>query len=541
MGFLLMYLLPAFYCNVSDAWLLEDKRKRLWVSFAGVFFQLFMWGAAAVVWRIADPETFLSDCAVLVMVTSGVSALFSLNPLIKLDGYYLLADWLEMPNLRKKAFAYLLSRMIPSRRRSADGAAEPADSEKRVYRWYGLAAVAYSFALVVFIVLKVAGFVVSRYHGAGLLGLAVVLILLFTGTFERWTMSVRGIFAERKGPGMKRRRLAVVLGVGAACVLVLVFTRWDLRITGRFILLPDARSTIRAEVDGILSEIYFDEGDSVRAGQTIARVDDSEYRARFEETKAEMAKGEAQLALLRKGPLEIEVDRLRKLVDRSRMQVSYAEKEFERVGELYRKNLVPPNEYEKAEQELSLSRKDLERSEGDLRVLAVGNRPETIREAEAEVDRLRASLEFLSQQIERTEIRSPLAGVVSTHRLKDRLKEYLETGDEICEVVSCGKMLLEMPVSEKDIVDVREGMAVKLKARSLPASSFAGRVVSVPPVAVDRMNRTVLIVTAEVDNPKHLLKPGMTGAARIYCGKHRLLDLLTRKIIRFVRVEFWWW
>ncbi|MCX5753907.1 MAG: efflux RND transporter periplasmic adaptor subunit [Candidatus Krumholzibacteria bacterium] len=446
-----------------------------------------------------------------------------------------------MPNLRKKAFAYLLSRAIAWRHGGIEGAAEPADSEKRIYRWYGLAAVVYSFALIVFIVLKAAGFVVSRFHGAGLLVLAAALILLFTGTLERWTMGIRGAFGERKGPGMKRKRLIIGLGIAAVCILALVLVRWDLRITGRFILLPDARATIRAEVDGILSEICVDEGDTVRAGQTIARVDDGEYRARFEETEAEMAKGEARLALLRKGPLEIEVDRSRKLVDRSRMQVSYAEKEFERVGELYRKNLVSPNEYEKAQQELSLSRKDLERSEGDLRVLAAGNRPESIREAEAEVDRLRASLGFLSQQIGRTEIRSPLAGVVSTHRLKDRLKEYLEIGDEICEIVSCGRMLLEMPVSEKDIVDVREGMAVKLKARSLPASSFAGRVVSVPPVAIDRLNRTVLIVTAEVDNARHLLKPGMTGAARIYCGKHRLIDLLTRKIIRFVRVEFWWW
>ncbi len=541
MGFLLMYLLPAFYCNVSDAWLFEDKRKRIWVSFAGIFFQIFMWAVAAIVWRIVDQETFLSDFSVLVMVTSGVSALFSLNPLIKLDGYYMLVDWLEMPNLRRKAFAYLLTRLIP--RRGAGGAREagPSESEKRVYLWYGIAAVVYSLALIAFIVLKAAAFVVSRYHGAGLLALAAALILLFTGTLEKWTIGIRRSVAERKGPGMKRRRLTIGLGIGAACILVLVFAKWDLRITGRFILLPDDRATIRAEVEGILSEILVDEGDTVRAGQTIARIDDREYRAQLAETEAEMAKGAAQLALLRKGPLEIEIDRLRKVVERSKMQVSYAEKEYERVGELYRKNLVSPNEYEKAQQELDLSRKDLERSEGDLRVLAVGNRPETIREAEAEMDRLRASQAYLAQQIERAEIRSPLAGIVSTHRLRDRLKEFLEIGDEICEIVSCGKMLLEMPVSEKDIVDVREGMPVKLKARSLPAAAFPGRVVSVPPVAVDRMNRTVLIVTAEVDNPQYVLKPGMTGAARIYCGKRSLIDLLTRKIIRFIRVEFWWW
>lgn len=541
MGFLLIYLLPAFYCNVSDAWLFEDKRKKLWVSFAGVFVQLFLWAGAAVVWWIVDRETALSEFSVLVMTASGVSALFNFNPLIKLDGYYMLVDWLEMPNLRQKAFAYLLSQVTPSRTKRSERSGAVGESAKRVYVWYGVLAVVYSLALIVFIVLKAAQYVIARYHGAGLLALAAGLILLFTGILERWIMNVRGLFAERKGPGMKRRKLVIGIGVAAAAILILTFVRWDLRITGRFILLPNARATIRAEVDGILSDIRVDEGDTVRAGTTIARIDDSEYRTRLEEAEADMARQGATLALLRKGPLEIEVDRQRKLVDRARMQVAYAEKEFERLGELHRKNLVSSNDYEKAQQELDLSRADLERSEADLRILAVGNRPEEIREAEAEVDRLRASLAFLTQQIGRTNIRSPIDGVVSSHRLGDRLKEYLETGDEICEIVSCDRMLLEMPVSEKDIVDVREGMGVKLKARSLPALSFGGRVVSVPPVAVDRMNRTVLIVTAEVDNPRHLLKPGMTGTARIYCGKRSLIDLLTRKIIRFVRVEFWWW
>jgi len=221
-----MYLLPAFYCNVSDAWLFEDKRKRLWVSFAGVFFQILMWAVAAIVWRIVDQETFVSDFSVLIMVTSGISALFSLNPLIKLDGYYMLVDWLEIPNLREKAFAYLLARLIPSCRKAEARRAEVGDGEKRVYLWYGTSAVLYSLALIAFIILKAAGFVVSRFHGAGLLALAAALILLFTGTLERWTMGVRGTFERRKGPGMKRKRLAVGIGIAAVCVILLVFIRW---------------------------------------------------------------------------------------------------------------------------------------------------------------------------------------------------------------------------------------------------------------------------------------------------------------------------
>lgn len=541
MGFLLMYFMPAFYCNVSDAWLFPERAKRLWVSFAGVFFQIFLWAAATILWRAVDPETRFSDFLVLVMTVSGVTTLFSLNPLMKLDGYYLLVDWLEMPNLRAKAFAYLADRWRGVFRKVAGPGPAPPVRERRIYVWYGVAAGVYSAAILVFVVGKAAAWMLERFHGAGLLVLAAALILLFTGVLEKWTMRIRGALAPRKGERMPHRRLVSVLAVTAVVGLVLVLGRWELRISGKFVLLPGARATIRAEVDGVIAEVLGDEGDTVQAGALLVRIDDREYRSRRRETEAEIAKGRAELDLLRAGPLDIEVQRQEKLVEKARSTASFARNEHARVRELFEKNLASRNDYEKAEQQLTLANKDLEHAESDLRVLARGNRPEKIREAEAEVERLEAALDYLDLEISRTEIRSPFSGIVATHRLRDRLGEHLEVGDEICEVVSSSAMLLEMPVSEKDIVDVREGMPIRLKARALPARTFAGRVVSVPPVAVDRQSRTVLVVTAQVDDAEHVLKPGMTGTAKILCGKRRIVDLWTRKIVRFVRVEFWWW
>jgi len=541
MGFLLIYFMPAFYCNVSDAWLFPSKRERIWVSFAGVYFQIFLWALAVIVWRLLDQETWPSDACAVLMATSGLSTLFSLNPLIKLDGYYMLADYLEIPNLRKRAFGFLGSRIKRIWASSRSPLAPVTRREWVVYVTYGVIAGLYSLVLLLFIFAKAAGAIVSRFHGAGILVLSAAVALVGTGALGTWVSKRRRSRAEGERRRMKRGRFWGTVGAVAAVIVILALAKWELKVTGTFKLFPEERSSVRAEVAGVLSAISVDEGDTVRAGQEIARIDDREYRSQLGEADADAAKWRAELDLLRRGPLRDEIARLEQAVERARTKVGYAERELARVEELHRGSLVPANEYEKAEQELSLNKKDQESAESELRVLRAGSRPEKIREAEAEIERLDATRAYLFTQIEKAVVRSPIAGVVASHRLRDRMGEHVDAGDEVCQVVGCERLLLEMPVSERDIMEVREGEKVKLKARSIPERSFYGRVVSVPPVAIDSDSRAVLVVTSEVENHGELLKPGMTGTAKIYCGKRPLIDLLTRKIIRFVRVEFWWW
>ncbi len=107
MGFMLLFFFPALSCNVSDTWLFPEKRKRMAVVFAGAYFELVLWAAGTVIWRLTPPDTIPHYVALLVMATLGLKTFFNLNPLLKLDGYYLLSDFLEIPNLRKKAGAYV--------------------------------------------------------------------------------------------------------------------------------------------------------------------------------------------------------------------------------------------------------------------------------------------------------------------------------------------------------------------------------------------------------------------------------------------------
>jgi putative peptide zinc metalloprotease protein len=97
MGFMLIYFNPALYCDVSDSWMFPDKKQRMLVTFAGGYFQLVIWGLATVVWRVTEPDTFINQIALVINVFAGLQTLFNFNPLIKLDGYYMLSDYLEIP------------------------------------------------------------------------------------------------------------------------------------------------------------------------------------------------------------------------------------------------------------------------------------------------------------------------------------------------------------------------------------------------------------------------------------------------------------
>ncbi len=539
MGFMLIYFLPAFYSNVSDAWLFEERYKRLWVSFAGVFFQVFVWAIAVIAWRLIDMETWFSEACCIAIATSGLTTIFNFNPLIKLDGYYLLSDILELPNLRREAFLYLGWRLKKLFGSSAAPSREVTPREKRVFLIYGVAASVYSFGLLLFIFVKIAEFVYSQFQGSGLVVLLVIIVIAFTGSLERWTGRIQGLFSEGEGTAMSRRkRIGWWIGIAVAA-LILVFGVWELKISGRFELLPSSRAHVRSEVSGTIKELYVEEGDAVERGDMITRLDDAELRAEIGKVEAELAKLRAELALLESGPREEEVVRQKKLVERERTRVLYAEKELARIADLHERNLVSPAEHEQAQEELDVLRKELEHAESDLAVLLVGCRPEEIRAAKSEGARLQTILDYLNQQLERTVIRSPISGVVTTHHLKDRCLEHIEVGEEICRIADCRTMMLEIGVSEKDVADVTVGQRVKLKVRSLPTMAFYGTVSAIAPATTHNSNRTVVLVTSEVDNPEMLLRPGMTGKAKIYCGKRRIITLLTRRIIRFIRVEFW--
>src|SRR5262245_30606542 len=165
-GFLLIFFMPCFYCNVSDAWLFREKSKRLWVTLAGGYFELFLWALAVFVWRLSTPDSLVNYAAFVVLSACGVQTLVNFNPLLKLDGYYLLSDWAEGHNLQQRAADHVKGRL----RWLLWGAARPhTEPRGRVLLAYGLVSWLYSLAFLGLSLVVLSHFLGSRL---GLVGLA---------------------------------------------------------------------------------------------------------------------------------------------------------------------------------------------------------------------------------------------------------------------------------------------------------------------------------------------------------------------------------
>ena len=542
MGFMLIYFQPAFYCNVSDAWLFPEKSKRLWVTFAGASFEIFLWALATLTWRAVEPGTWVSFAALVVMATSGIKCLFNLNPLIKLDGYYLLSDYLEIPNLRQKSVGYL--RGLFRRALGASGRpAEVTPRERRIYLLYGLLAAGYSIWLLSYIALAFGNYLVVRYQGVGLILFGGFLMVLFRNPLGRVLSTASAPFRGiRLRFGSPRTR---ILAAAAVMLALLLLGRMELKVSGGFTVLPMQNADIRAEVDGIIQEISVEQGDEVDGGELIAILSDRDYSAELQKVTAELREKQANLNKLKTGPRPEEIGLAGSEVGKVRARLKYARSNLSRFETLSDRGLVSRKELEETEEQVAVLTKELEVARSKLEILQAGTRQEEIEAAQAEIARLEVQQGYLKEKLRLVRVVSPVPGIITTHNLKEKIGQHVEKGDLITEVHELKTVKAEIAVPEKEIADVHVGQEVVLKARAYPHLTFEGRVTSIAPIVTkggDKWEQRTVLVTTELDNASLLLKGEMTGNAKILCGRRRILDLITRRLTHYIRVEFWsWW
>ncbi|HVP36781.1 MAG TPA: efflux RND transporter periplasmic adaptor subunit [Terriglobales bacterium] len=561
MGFLLIYFQPAFFTNVSDAWLFKEKRKKLLVSWAGIYIHLFLWACVTLLWRITDLETQLNSFLFVVMIASGVLIIFNFNPLIKLDGYYLLSDWLEIPNLRKKAFGYLGSVLKNKILKLGENVPQVSPREKKVFPWYGTLSVVYSFILILYFFLKVGNFLVSRYQGYGFALFLVILYFIFQQPVKILLAGGFHLFLIKKEGLMKPRKIFIYGGAVVLVLILLFVVKLDLKISQEceFAAL-DTYTLIEASGDGFLNEqlyqedkeekrqlnvlklassdygmVYLEpmvkEGQRVKEGDVIVRILSRETAGNLEETEAAVNKEKANLELMKRGGRPEEIEQAKEEVKKAESELQTSTEELGRFRELYSKQLISKEDMDKKESENAVLSSELGIAQNNLKILQKGATEEEIRVSEAEISRLEAKAKFYKDQLTASDLKSPISGIVT----------HLRPAENLLRIANYDTMRVLVPVSEKDMDIVKLDQKVKAKVRSFPFKTFSGAVTRISHQGEEYKNKEVFMITSKIDNSDLLLKPGMTGQAKIYCGKRSIAYLLFRRITRWIRVEVWSW
>src|SRR5204863_6408783 len=181
MGVLLIYyVLPAFYCNVTDIYRIGRKHQRLWVIFAGIYWQLVVSTLSGLLWLLATPYTLLADLSLLVFIGGSFNILINCNPLIKLDGYYALSQALGVVNLQARSSDYVRSQFA---RVMGEPQAKKVDGQRPVvYAGYWVCSILYSVVLIWLILGWVSGALMDGLRFLGVL----LTMLLAAWLAERW-------------------------------------------------------------------------------------------------------------------------------------------------------------------------------------------------------------------------------------------------------------------------------------------------------------------------------------------------------------------
>ncbi len=554
-------LFPRFQCDITDTFYETTKSARIRIILAAMAVQVLIWTVSVIGWKVTLPWSFMHYIWSFLAFSSFIYFLFNFNPLLHRDGYQLLRTWLDIYGLRRRAINYarsvFLLRPLP----------EPLSVRDRtIFFWYGtLSWLFFNLFWLVFLGL-VGFFLVSLFRGVGACFFILVLFLRFEqhlkGIFIRM-----GNWGERKvmmnQTGSIRVRHLVQFGL-LLIVIVVMLLPYRSTVSGEFRLRPRAQFGIRAQVPGKIEKVFVHQGQVVKAGEPVARLDSRDQLRRLQEAQATYDNIKAQLDLLKAGPKPEEIARAEAEVEAARTSLRHSEKLLKRQEEMYRNKAVSEKDYDEALKIRDMDRARLKIALRNLDLVRSGAREDEIQAMEAQLRAAEVEVTFSRKDLESTTLVSPIDGrIISSFPVQEE-GQYLEKGDLFAVVEDASRLLVDIQLPEADISHVREGADVVLKTWAEPGRKYTTTVLAVAPVAYSKekgrivralSNREWLVETeqslvregkvvtvlAELDNGEAHLKTDMTGYAKIVTETRPVYAVFFRWLDRFVRVEVWSW
>jgi putative peptide zinc metalloprotease protein len=276
MGLMLLLFTPVPYVDASSAWTFADKRDRMVVGAAGILVEMALAAGGFYLWLWLEPGVVRASAYDAAMLASVGTVVFNANPLLRYDGYFILADLLEMPNLGQRAsrfWGWLVETRLLRRRTSAS----PVRSVREAF-WFALYA-PLSFVYRMVVTVSIALFVATHYAAVGI---AIAVWSLVSNVGVPLLRSARWLGRLTSGPAPGGRRGAARGRVAAAAAALVLLLAWPLphhtQVDG--VLWPVEDSIVRAGEAGFVTATLARDGAEVRLAEAIVQLDDPALQAR---------------------------------------------------------------------------------------------------------------------------------------------------------------------------------------------------------------------------------------------------------------------
>ena len=283
-----LVFMPVPYVDATASWSFRDKWRRMLVGAAGIFVELSLAAFALFIWLSVEPGLVKQASLNVVLIATISTLLFNGNPLLRFDGYFVLEDYLEIPNLAsraKKYYYYLIQKYILK----LEGSHSPSTAygEEKWFLFYGFAAPVYRL----FILMSITLYLADSFLAVGI-ALSIWII-----TMQLIVPLVKGVLYLTKNEAValqRKKGIALIVGVSLAFIVLMLIPIPSVTYT-QGVVWTSGKSQITAGTTGFVKEPLLESGSTVKVNQAILKLENPELMAQYSELNSRVDELNAQM------------------------------------------------------------------------------------------------------------------------------------------------------------------------------------------------------------------------------------------------------
>ena len=488
-------ILPRLAVRLDDTEKLS-RRQAMWMHGATLAARLYV-GVVAVLLYSSSQHfgVAVNEIALTIAVIAFLSFLLTACPFYRGSGYYLMAEFLDEPNLRPKAFKALFNLWNRTRYQNSD---------PQILIAFALVSIAYSLIVVGLAFLLFGKRFAASLGPDGLILIAVLVCAFLWKTgkqlqktnefywknyrFERWRDKTLPSQAQRDIADRSRVTFWRAVKMMALAGLVIVMLQnYTYRPSGPVTMLPQALSELSTDQEGIVSEVFFAGGETLKKGTVVAKLSTADLEAQLRIREAELSE--------------------------AKIKYDFAKLRCDRNQSLFDAKSISEVQLQEALSECA--------------------------EAEAERQIVLAEIDRLNYRIERASFKMPYDGQLGSLYLRERLGTFLDEGAPIASVRDTSAFRVRMKLREVDLALVEEGAPIEVRVYAYPDEVFWGVVESIDPDVASTDRGQLIEMVGSIDNSSGLLRSGLTGVAKTAGTEMPIWRIVTQGIYRFVIIDLW--